>query len=195
MPKVCPKCRSQKSLSQFSKNKTTKDGFSVWCKSCHKQYQKENRDKLKDYSRIYYREHREKALGWWKDYYKKNKKSIIAKQTQRGREKYHSDIQFRLRKLLRVRFRDVLRGRLKQNSILDLLGCSIEELKCYLEKQFQPGMFWSNQGLWHIDHIIPLASFDLTKQEDLEKAFHFNNLQPLWANDNIRKGHSILKFT
>ena len=60
----------------------------------------------------------------------------------------------------------------------------------HLEKQFQPGMSWDNHGYdgWHVDHIRPCASFDLTDEEQVRKCFHYTNLQPLWAKDNLRKG-------
>jgi len=71
---------------------------------------------------------------------------------------------------------------------LDLLGCTVEELRAHLEKQFKRGMSWSNYGRWHIDHIRPCASFDLTDPEQQRICFHYSNLQPLWAEENMRKG-------
>ena len=75
-------------------------------------------------------------------------------------------------------------------SKLELLGCSGEELKEWIENQFTEGMSWEKLGIngIHIDHIRPCASFDLTKEEDVKKCFHFSNLQPLWAKDNLIKG-------
>jgi hypothetical protein len=73
------------------------------------------------------------------------------------------------------------------------LGCSSwDELKNYLEKQFTCGMNWENMGEWHIDHIIPCSSFDLTNIEQQMKCFHYSNLQPLWAKDNLSKSNKIL---
>ena len=73
---------------------------------------------------------------------------------------------------------------------MDLAGCDIEYLVEYLEDQFQAGMSWENHGRdgWHIDHIKPCASFDLTKLEDQKQCFHYTNLQPLWAYQNQSKG-------
>lgn len=86
--------------------------------------------------------------------------------------------------------------RLKKNrktgSAVRDLGCSIKELKQRLESQFQPGMTWDNYGVyWHIDHIVPLASFNLTNREELLKACHFSNLQPLTVRENLKKGEKV----
>ncbi len=69
-----------------------------------------------------------------------------------------------------------------------LVGCSTEELKIYLEKQFTDGMSWNNYGEWHIDHIRPCASFDLSDLSQQIECFHYTNLRPLWAEDNKSKG-------
>jgi len=78
--------------------------------------------------------------------------------------------------------------------INDLLCCTPGELKAHLESKFQPGMDWDNYGFygWHIDHKIPCAAFDLTKEDEAKKCFHFTNLQPLWAKDNNFKRAKIL---
>lgn len=70
------------------------------------------------------------------------------------------------------------------------MGCTVEELKKYLESKWQEGMSWDNYGFhgWHIDHIKPLASFNLTDRDELLKACHYTNLQPLWCKDNMKKG-------
>jgi hypothetical protein len=85
---------------------------------------------------------------------------------------------------------DAINGRNKSAKTQDLLGCSIEDLKKHLEASFEPGMTWDNwqHDGWHIDHIRPCASFDLTDPGQQRQCFHYTNLQPLWAADNIRKG-------
>ena len=82
-----------------------------------------------------------------------------------------------------------LMGRKKSSHTLKLLGCSIVELRAYLEEMFVSGMSWDNYGKWQIDHIRPCASFDLSEPEQQMECFNFKNLQPLWAVDN-RKKHS-----
>lgn len=91
---------------------------------------------------------------------------------------------------LRTRIRIALKhsGVKKSVSMTSLLGCTIEFLKGWLESQFKTGMSWQNHGEWHIDHKRPCASFNLTDLEQQKICFHYTNLQPLWALENIRKG-------
>ncbi len=79
----------------------------------------------------------------------------------------------------------------KSGHTIDLLGCSIEFLKKRFESMFTEGMTWENYGKWHIDHIIPCSIFDLTKPEAQAFCFHYTNLQPLWAKDNLKKHKNI----
>ena len=103
-----------------------------------------------------------------------------------------NDIEFRIRDSLRKRLSTAIRNCQKSGSAVRDLGCSIEDLKDRLESQFQPGMSWDNWGrgkdCWHIDHIIPLSSFNLEDREEFLKACHYTNLQPLWEVDNLKKG-------
>lgn len=95
---------------------------------------------------------------------------------------------------LRGRINSALKGLGKSKRTMHLVGCSIAELRQHLEKQFTPGMSWENYGEWHVDHIVPCCSFDLSEAKDQLRCFHFSNLQPLWATDNFKKsgkhGHS-----
>jgi len=75
-----------------------------------------------------------------------------------------------------------------------LIGCDVDKLIAHIESQFLTGMSWGNHGThgWHIDHVLPCASFDMSDPEQQRKCFHYTNLQPLWGPDNIRKGDKIL---
>ena len=97
------------------------------------------------------------------------------------------DINFKVRCYLGSRIWDALKGRTKSKNTLKLLGCSIEQLKKHLASQFRLGMSWSNYGKWHVDHIKSCNSFDLSREEEQRKCFHYSNLQPLWAKDNLKK--------
>jgi len=103
---------------------------------------------------------------------------------------------YKLRITVSERIRQALKYHLagtykKKDSTIELLGCSIDELKTYLQNQFKEGMTWQNHGEWHIDHIIPCAAFDLSKKEDCLKCFNYKNLQPLWAHENLSKSDKI----
>lgn len=108
-----------------------------------------------------------------------------------------NSIQSRLANNLRVRLRTALKRKdqNKMGSHIEELGCSTIQLIEHLESQFESEMSWENYGIgygsWNIDHIIPLASFDLTNLDDLKKACHYTNLQPLWAIENSSKGARI----
>lgn len=103
-------------------------------------------------------------------------------------DRLRGDLQYKMRHNLRRRFRHALSGGHKAGSAVRDLGCSSDNLKRHLETQFKSGMSWDNYGEWHIDHIKPLVSFDLTKREELLKACHYTNLQPLWKRENLEKG-------
>jgi hypothetical protein len=80
---------------------------------------------------------------------------------------------------------------MKSNRTPDLVGCSVNDLKTHLESKFIESMTWENYGEWHIDHMRPCASFNLEDPEEQKKCFHWTNLQPLWAKDNMSKGDRL----
>ena len=96
-----------------------------------------------------------------------------------------TDINFKLSVNFRSRISSALRKRSKKTSSINLLGCSIEEYKLFLEKQFDKNMSWDNYGTyWDIDHIKPCAAFDLTSLEEQKQCFHYSNTQPLSKKEN-----------
>lgn len=109
------------------------------------------------------------------------------------RDRRVSDPAYRIRCNLRSRLYDAVKsaGAGKSGSTMRLTGCTLPELMAHLESQFTEGMTWENQGEWHIDHIKPCASFDLTDPAQQRACFHFTNLQPLWAADNLSKGDRL----
>ena len=104
-----------------------------------------------------------------------------------------NNTQAKIKHNLRTRINRVLKGKIKSGSTINLLGCSIEFFLQYIESKFMPGMTWENhtRNGWHIDHIIPCASFDLSDPEQQKLCFHYSNLQPLWADDNLGKSSKI----
>ena len=206
--KKCYKCKISKSEEGFSKNKRYKDGLNDLCKICKKEQNFLNKDINKKYSKKYNILNKEKIKVNSKKYYNENKqyfleynknkdKELIKKhnqtQIQKGykkewsRKQYKTNIQFKLSQLLRIRLIDALNQKInKLKSTLELLGCSIEEFKLYLEQQFKPEMTWENQGtVWEIDHIKACANFDLTDHIQQQECFHYTNLQPLFKTTKI----------
>lgn len=118
----------------------------------------------------------------------------LGKERVYKRRRYAEDIQFRLANVLRSRMRIALRGNRRPGSAVRDLGCSIAEFRDYLAAKFAQGMSWANWGEWQIDHIRPLASFDLTDRAQFLRAAHFTNMQPLWAHENRAKGAKFEGF-
>ena len=142
-----------------------------------------NEDKFKEIQKDYYKNHTEELLEKSKMHRKSNPKyySNYAKE----REKF--DVNFKIKRRLRNRLYSVVLKGYKSQKTLDLIGCSLNELRIHLENQFKDNMSWENYGEWRIDHIKPCDSYDLTKEDDQKECFNYKNLQPLWAKDNLIK--------
>lgn len=167
-----------------------------------KHYAAENREEVQAYQKGYRQnkldrnKQREASRVWAKKWREKdggveNCKRNRAWQKKEGaayRARRNQEPEFRILKNLRRRISYALHGRDKSASTVELLGCSVTCLKACLEVQFSAGMSWENYGEWHVDHIRPCVSFDLTDPKQQQDCFHFTNLQPLWARDNFIKG-------
>lgn len=129
--------------------------------------------------------HSQQTISWVKRNLARHRASYNKWQAAQWRKPEYVLIALYRRRLARVLRRHrtdaVARSRV-------MMGCTPAELKSYLESLFLPGMTWENRGLWHIDHKRPISSFDLTDPEQQKACFHYTNLQPLWAGDNLRKG-------
>lgn len=125
--------------------------------------------------------------------YRKRRRMLGLNTTEkRWHRKYNikrrlNEPEFKILCNLRGRIRSALKNTRKSKTTKELLGCSIPSLKAHLESKFQPNMSWENYGKWHIDHIKPCSSFDLTDLNQQKQCFHHLNLQPLWAKDNLSK--------
>lgn len=199
--KICTKCGNFKQLFDFSNDKTRKDGKFPQCKECKyaldkdyrsknqdalKQWRKKNKQYIDEYNKVYYENNREYYKNHIRRYNKENREWFRNYENKKRRE----NINFKLGKNLRNRLLAyVRRGSVKSGSAVRDLGCSIEELKRWLSLKFQDGMNWENYGKeWHIDHVKPLVTFDLTNKEEFLRAFNYTNLQPLWKYENLSKG-------
>ena len=164
----------------------------IRCILCKRDYwnkwRSKNAEKESQRLKIYRKENPEKIKELKKDWNRKNKKSRNA--YVRGYEKQRKKIDpaFKLSKVLRTRIWTALKRNSKSNSTIELTGCNLKQLKKYIENKFEDGMNWDNYGVWHIDHIIPCAQFNLSDPEQQKICFHYTNLQPMWGEDNLKKG-------
>lgn len=147
-------------------------------RAIRKEWSRNNKEKKKEIDRLYQ---------------KKNKDKINNQKREKNKIRRHTDTNYKLSLTLRRRINLAIKRQQRAGSAVRDLGCTIPELKQHLESKFQIGMTWENWSVhgWHIDHIIPLASFDLTDRGQFLKACHYTNLQPLWAKDNLSKGSKV----
>lgn len=156
----------------------------------------DNPERSRKIKKKYKERNRAKVLRAARDYTRKkrllmtdeDRERIRKYNRQRHHKTYYFDLNLRIKINLRARLYKALKGIAKSRRTAELLGCSIESFRIYLESKFEPGMSWQNYGLyWHIDHIMPCAIFDLSKPEHQKRCFHFSNMQPLGAIENLRK--------
>jgi hypothetical protein len=185
--KICTICKFSKNLDLFYRDRSKSDGYEPRCKTCTKEKSKKHRDSTTSYQKIWREKNKDKTKKYNKQYNKERRESGYRQNYIKGKLK--TDVNFKLQKRLRDRIYSALKNVSKTGSGVRDLGCSIEDLKIHIEKQFQPGMTWDNWAIdgWHIDHIRPLASFNLSDRQEFLQACHYTNLQPLWAKDNLEK--------
>ena len=205
--KTCTKCEKIKKLSDFSKAKANKDGYCGLCRICRAETQREydlkRIDKIKEYQKKYQKE-------WYlKNKDKKDKQQKISNlkridKIKEYRKKYNLDnrdkineyyrnyimpTNYKMGKSIRSNILSSIRHskNKKYNSTVELIGCSIDFFKEYIESKFTKNMNWDNHGVngWHFDHIKPCSSFDLSDPEQQKLCFHYTNYQPLWATREI----------
>ena len=162
--------------------------------------QRKRKDKAAAHAKIYYAKHRSRLNQKARDYC--SSPEFKSKRAAKLRLRRKTDLNFKIETDCRNVIRTAIKRAVKRHGqqivkckkSMSLLGCSIENLKIYLESKFETGMSWDNWGKygWHIDHIMPCAIFDLRKPEHQKRCFHFSNLQPLWWMDNHRKRDKVL---
>jgi hypothetical protein len=195
--KECIKCNKKQNYNEFYKSTKHKDGYFNICKKCNKQkylscrkekieyqkkYKENNLEKISSYNKEWRKKNKEYFQEYYKEWREKNKEKI----NEYNKKQYKENIQYKLKNILRSRFYSILKKDKKETSILNLIGCSISNLKSHIEKQFLPEMNWDNHGkVWEIDHIKPCIIFDLTDPKQQQECFHFTNLQPLFKTTEI----------
>lgn len=150
-----------------------------------KSYYSANKDKIAAGNKKRYEQKKPEILIQCKEYRQKNKDKITAAYSHKRR----TDPQTLLASRLRHRLSMLLRvtGTRKTKATMRLVGCDRPCLKTWIEMQFLPEMTWGVSREWHIDHIIPCSAFDLTSESQQSVAFHYLNLRPMWAKDNVAK--------
>lgn len=175
--KICSKCKTKKDLNQFYKEKSRKDGYGMYCKECEKEYKKQ-----------YYLNNKEEIKKQHKQYNLNSKNKANIRQKNRRLNDPLFKLTCNISSLIRISING--KGYSKKSKTNKILGCSYEDFKKYLEQKFTDGMSWSNQGLWELDHIYPVSR--ATDEQHLIKINHYTNFQPLWKDDNRKKGNKIL---
>lgn len=201
--KICKKCGVDKLLCEFDKDKKRKDGLSYRCKKCRREYINQynlvNIEKKRESGKKSYWKNRDNELERSKVKHEKNKEKEIQyrknnrnKINEREKNRYNNDFLYKLKVNMRNRLKLFLKSKkiYKTNTTFNLVGGTPEIIKEYIESQFTDGMKWDNHGKWHIDHIIPLSS--AKTEEEVYKLCHYTNLQPLWGEDNLKKGKKII---
>jgi hypothetical protein len=205
--KTCSKCSEEKSVNLFYKNKSKKDGLSCYCKDCqnlsHKKYFDVSKAKVNETRRkSYHNKDLEMVNSDRRNYYNSNKEMINETRRKRSQERRDSDDHYRFLVNLRNRFKAALKNSQKKGSIIDYIGCSVEDLVLWIESQFYDHpktgerMTWENHGIigWHIDHIIPVSSMKSQEEREIKKIFHWFNLRPLWKEENLRRSRKVEKL-
>jgi hypothetical protein len=176
-----------------------------------KEYREVNRELILERKKKYYDENKERILkkhrerGYHKryrrlhpiehirDYYKATKTERDKRSYAKSIKKYLSKPSNRIAHAFRCSINKYIKTKNPRDTTKGFLGCTFQEFKAHLESQFTEGMTWDNMGRggWHIDHIIPCAFFDLTKPSHQKVCFNWQNLQPLWAEENRSKSDKI----
>lgn len=215
--KQCKRCLKLKDVDSFYKNVKGGDslGLASYCKECNKERNKiwadNNREKTRKATADWYARNKIRARDYDKRYREENKerKAETKKQwiinnpdklreySRRGAAKIRSTLKGRVNDALSSAMYRSLRGNKNGRHWEGLVGYSVDDLKRHIEKQFKDGMSWDNYGkyTWHIDHIIPVAVFNITGPEciDFKRCWALSNLQPLWAKENHSKGARMME--
>jgi hypothetical protein len=193
--KHCPTCDSWKELSEYNKQSSSWDKLARMCRDCNSKYKNDKRKtdakyKQNDilYGQKYVESGRRKEVS--KIRYESKKEEIVKRCIAYNKKRYNTDPYYKVAISMRTRILKLLKQKNadKCNNFHTYLGCDKEKFTSYFQAKFKEGMTWENHGKWHIDHIKPCALFNLINIEEQKKCFHYTNLQPLWASENLSKG-------
>jgi len=217
--KHCYACNTWKTLDGYAKSKAIWDGYDRKCKACNKAYRNATKEQRNAKSKAYRDSHKKEAAAYkkatkekyaeynkdygkkWRDENKESQQAYFKKHYQKNKKTIHARDQARRRKNpkekvlynMRTRINKALKFGIKSKRTMELVGCTIDEMKSHLENQFDENITWENNTLdgWHVDHIVPCAVFDMSDPIHQLRCFNYRNLQPLWGSENISKGDSM----
>ena len=190
--------RNREKARESQAKRYLRDREKVIAAAC--EYAKRNRDKINETNRrrrlLDPEKHNARSRKWYHDACKQGGEWADKRRRRLAeymRLKRNTDPAFLVADRLRRRINSALSstGASKSGRLVDVSGCSVQELVAHIEKQFLPGMTWENRRKWHIDHIVPCSAFDLTDESQQAVAFHYKNLRPVWASSNQRKHAKI----
>ena len=186
--KTCSKCKNayNATVEFFPPCNQRKDRLSSWCRECKRDANR--KDKQRKRATPEGRMAERLAIQKWMRSPKGRKitraRSLAYAINRRKNDPMYRMIQ-NIQSLIRIGIKK--QGFSKNSRTSEILGCTFDEFRHYIEQQFIEGMSWENHGSWHFDHIIPISS--ATNEAEILKLNHFSNFQPLWAADNIRKSN------
>jgi hypothetical protein len=214
MEKTCSKCKELRLLSDFGKLNSSPDGLRYDCKLCRKDYREKNKEIINNKHKEWYKDNKQMHLEKSKLYREKNIEAINVQRKeyrtrpeikeliklrnkeympikkQKIKEKRQNNINFKISEILRSKVHKMIKG--STTSYQNIIGCDIDFLKKWIEFRFDENMSWDNLGVyWHIDHILPINSFDFKNDKNIKICFHWTNLQPLCAFKNRQKSDKL----
>jgi len=215
--KICPKCKKEKSVDYFYKDKKTSDSLSYQCKECIKRHSRERRknnpEKVKEENKEWRKNNPKYGIEWKKknpeyhreydqkpdvkkrkkEWYQNHKEEINKRSKKYQKNKSANDPRYRLDGNIATAIWFALKGNKAGRKWETLVGYTLQNLIDRLSVNFQIGMTWNNYGDWHIDHSKPQSLFNYTKPEDqaFRDCWSLANLQPMWAEDNLSKGNKF----
>jgi hypothetical protein len=181
-----------------SKRRRAKPEIAKRMSESKKEWYLNNIEHAQEYARKYWIENKEAITERMrekkKEYAKKNVIKINQIKKKSRNKRMQEDPAVKLKIRVSTAIYQCLKAKKGNRSILEILPYSIKDLMAHLESQFVNGMTWENYGEWHVDHIKPRVAFNYNSATDPDflKLWALDNLQPLWAIDNYRKGHKII---
>jgi len=198
--RICNKCNQSKNLIENYNFIKSEKRYNRICKECINKYNKIHYSKLeeqirsKEYHKLNYLKNKEKLLYQQKEYYINNKDNLYLNIKKWKTHKFKNDPFYKIPDNLRSRICNLLKNN-KSKSTIHLIGCTIQELKQYLESMFLSEMSWENYGkVWEIDHIKPCSSFNLIDEEQQKLCFHYTNMRPLFKTTEIAKQFGYINY-